>query len=288
MNKNYLLLILLSAIWGSSFIFMRVLAPVFGAASTASFRLLIGSLTLLFYFKKTNYKIKWQQHGFMLLIIGLLNSALPFFLYAFAALYIPASLSVMINGMTPMFGTIFAFLLLSESISLKKIMGLSLGTLGVVIMSYSKALPHNTLAYLSILACLGAASCYGLSAAIIKKYAHDIPAKSLAGGSQLIAGLALLPFVFNTKSFANVQVHHIFLLLIFGALCSGLAYLIYYHIIKTLGPSKALTVTFLMPVFGVFWGRLILFEKIYFQSLIGGSIILIGTFWVVQKNKVIK
>lgn len=284
MNKNYILLILLSAIWGGSFIFMRVLSPIFGAASTASFRLLIGGITLLIYFKKTNFKIDWKKHGLMLVVLGLLNSALPFFLYAFAALHIPASLSVMLNAMTPIFGTFFAFLILKESLHKKKIMGLLLGTLGVVIMSYSKALPHNKMAYLSILACLGAASCYGFSASLIKKYAQDIPAKSLAGGSQLIAGIALLPFVFTTPLNDNIRLSHILLLLVFGALCSGIAYLIYYHIIKSLGPTKALTVTFMMPVFGVLWGSLLLSETIYLQSLLGGAIILIGTFWVVQKQ----
>lgn len=287
MKKNYFLLVLLSAIWGSSFIFMRVLAPVFGPGSTACFRLLIGSFTLIAYFRATGFVIDWRRHGRILVVIGIINSAIPFLLYAFAALYIPSSLSVMVNATAPMFGSFFAYVLLKEKLSTTKVLGLSLGILGVGIMTYSKALPRTEMAYLALLACIGAATCYGLSANLIKKYGQDVPAKSLAGGSQLIAGLVLVPWVFIGGIPKEVQGHHFLLLIIFGSLCSGIAYLIYYHILKHLGPTKTLTVTFLMPVFGVFWAWTLLAERIYPQSILGGCLVLLGTFGVikVQKNK---
>jgi drug/metabolite transporter (DMT)-like permease len=284
-KKDTLLLILLSAIWGGSFIFMRLLAPVLGAASTASFRLLIGGISLLAYYQFIKFKIDWKNHGLLLLGIGITNSALPFFLYAFAALYIPASLSVMINAMAPVFGAIFGVIILKESLHTQKILGLFIGTLGVVTMSYSKALPNNTMAYISILACLGAAACYGFSGAIIKKYAKDIPTKSLAGASQIFAGTALLPWVLTTPIEGTINIKIIALVLAFGILCSGLAYLIYFHIMKSLGPTRALTVTFLMPVFGVIWGKILLNEQLYLQSLLGGLLILFGTYWVVKPQK---
>lgn len=288
MKKDTLLLILLSAIWGGSFIFMRVLAPVLGAATTASLRLLVGGSSLIVYYRFIKFHIDWKNHGLLLFAIGITNSALPFFLYAFAALHIPASLSVMINAMAPIFGAIFGVFILKESIHKQKILGLFIGTLGVVTMSYSKALPNTSMAYVSILACLGAAACYGFSGSIIKKYAKDIPTKSLAGASQIFAGTALLPWFISSPAQGNISINIILLVLVFGVLCSGLAYLIYFHIMKTLGPTKALTVTFLMPVFGVIWGKLLLNEALYFQSLIGGALILLGTYWVVKPHKVKK
>jgi drug/metabolite transporter (DMT)-like permease len=166
--SNYILMITLSAIWGGSFIFMRVLAPVFGAVGTAALRLLIAGVFLMMVFKVSNYKILWKRDWKILFIIGVINSAIPFSSFAFAALYIPASISVVINSMTPMFGSLFAALILGEKLTMQKGMGLVLGTTGVIIISGSKALPVTMEAYLAIAACVLATICYGLAGALIK------------------------------------------------------------------------------------------------------------------------
>lgn len=283
MTKNQtLLLLLLSALWGSSFMFMRLLAPVFGAAGTAGFRLLIGALTLIAYFKVIGYQIPWRHHWPLLVVIGLINSAVPFFLYAFAALHIPSGLSVMINATSPIFGALFTAALLKEAIPNKTAMGLVLGLVGVGIMSGSKALPKETLGYLSLAACLGAAACYGLSGAIIKRWGRALDAKDLAGGSQLFAAMGLLPLFFYQGPTTAIAPWHVGLLLVFGIMCSGLAYLIYYHLMQAIGPTKTLTVTYLMPVFGVFWGWLLLAEAPYLEMVLGGGVILLGTYWVTR------
>jgi drug/metabolite transporter (DMT)-like permease len=281
-QQDYLLLILLSAIWGSSFIFMRLLAPVFGAAGTASLRLLIAAVFLIVLFYFTGYKINWKRDAKLLFFLGLINSALPFYLYAYAALHIPASLSVIINAMSPMFGALFASLILKDRLTPTKVAGLFMGTLGVGLMSGSKSLPQGPQALVALGACLLAAACYGLGSTFVKKYGTHLEARSLAAGSQLFAGLSLLPFFLLHKVDTPITVPIVSMLLIFGIVCSALAYLIYYRIIKTLGPTKALTVTFLMPVFGVVWSNIFLAEPLYSTTLFSGLIILIGTFLVMK------
>lgn len=281
-TKNSLLLILLSAIWGGSFIFMRVLAPVFGAVGTANIRLLIGAIFLLIIYRLIRYQIHWKRDWKLFLVIGIINSALPFTFFSFAALHIPASISVVINSMTPMFGALFEKIILKGSLTINKLMGLVIGTIGVIIISGSKTLSGSPESYVAIFACLAATFCYGLSGALVKKYGKQVEAKAMAGGSQLFAGFVLLPFL-ATSGFSTPVTYDIILtVIVFGVLCSAIAYLIYYHLINTAGPTIALSVTFLMPVFGILWSKIILNEVITGQMILGAFIILIGIYLIIK------
>ena len=285
--KHILLLILLSAIWGGSFIFMRDLAPIFGAFGTAGLRLFIAGSVLLIVFKCTRYKVNWKRDWQFLVVIGLLNSAIPFSLFSYAALHLPASISVVINTMTPMFGALFAALILNEMLTVHKSVGLLIGALGVFIVSGSKSIPDSPYAVVAILGCILATACYGFSGALIKKHAKAIEAKALAGGSQFFAGLMLLPLVFYQGTGVILTANIVLLMLVFAVVCSAIAYLIYFYLIKELGPTSALSVTFLMPVFGMVWGYIILGEQIHREMLIGAVIIILGTFLVVKPRKVL-
>jgi len=281
-TKNSLLLILLSTIWGGSFIFMRVLAPVFGAVGTANIRLLIGAIFLLTIYRLIRYQIHWKRDWKLFLVIGIINSALPFTFFSFAALHIPASISVVINSMTPMFGALFEKIILKGSLTINKLMGLVIGTIGVIIISGSKTLSGTPESYVAIFACLAATFCYGLSGALVKKYGKQVEAKAMAGGSQLFAGFVLLPFL-ATSGFSTPITYDIILtVIVFGVLCSAIAYLIYYHLINTAGPTIALSVTFLMPVFGILWSKIILNEVITGQMILGAFIILIGIYLIIK------
>lgn len=285
---NVLMLISLSAIWGGSFIFMRILAPIFGATGTACLRLLIAALFLLVVFRIMRYHIQWRRDWKFLAVIGVINSAIPFYCYAFAALHIPAGLSVIVNAMSPMFGAVFAALILKDKLTFEKIAGLLLGTIGVGIITGSKAVTPSVNSYLAIGACLLATVCYGLASVLTKKYGKKVEAKAIAGGSQLFAGLSLLPFMLISGPIKPVTVSIVGVLITFAVLCSAIAYLIYYDLIKSIGPTKALTVTFMMPLFGIFWGWLFLGEAIYPTMLLGAGIILVGTYLVVRPQTVRK
>jgi len=281
--SDILRLVLLAAIWGGSFIFMRVLAPVLGPVITADLRVLIAGITLIVYFKIIKFDVQWKLNWVHYLIIGLINSGIPFLLYSFAALHIPASYSVILNSTSPLFGAIFSAIWLSDKLTLKKIIGLLLGAIGVAFVSNVGSATTGAFFGLSIIACLTAAICYGLAGVYIKKFAKTAKPMGIAGASQLLAGVAILPFVFFSPLRGEITTSVVFNILGLALICSAVAYLIYYKLIADVGVTKALTVTFLMPAFGVLWGVIFLSEVVTMPIIVGCALIIAGTIVVVKK-----
>lgn len=287
MNKTqFSLLVLISALWGSSFLFMKQLSPIFGPFLTSSLRLLVASFVLYFYFIITKTKINWKQNFKWFLVVGVLNSAVPFTLYAYAALNLDASISVILNSTAPMFGAIYGLFILKERLNLTKIVGLIIGTIGVIIITSLAFNANISEIYISIGACILASSLYGLSGNIVKKYVNDLDSKELTLGSMLVAGVLLLPFIFFTKIEEPVTFNIVIMILFFGIFCTGLTYLIYFKLVKEIGPVKSLTVTYLMPVFGILWSFLFLDENITITTIIGLVIILLGIY-ILSKSKTV-
>lgn len=281
-SKQFLLLLIPSALWGSSFIFMKELAPIFGPILTSTLRILFASLFLIVLFTIQKYPMKFKEHWKHYLIIGIGNSAIPFSLYAYAALYIPSNLSVILNSTSPMFGALFGFLLLQDRLSFKKIIGVMLGTIGVGVVSSLAFYENSLLFILSILACLGAALLYGLSGAYVKKYASEIEPKQITVGSLTFAsiGLIFLSLILYIGKYAPAVQSEFLLLdlgkvLMFGILCTSIPYIVYYKLLQEIGPVKALTVTYLMPIFGIIWSVLY-GESVSMNAIIGLIIILSG------------
>ncbi len=281
--KDLLLLVLLSAIWGGSFILMRILSPAIGPVGTAFSRLFIAGLFFIVYYLITGQPLHFKRDWKIIALIGVINSAIPFLLFAIAALHIPAALSSIINSMSPMFGLIFAVLLLNDRLTVRRVSGVALGIVGVVIISGSKSLATTTAGYLALLACLLAATCYGLGSTLVKKYAAHIEPVVMAGLSQFFASLSLLPFAIFQRVDYQINGKVIVALLILAIICSGLAYLIYYSLVRRIGPTKTLTVTFLIPIFGMLWGFLILAEAIAKVMIYGMLFVLFGTFLVLYQ-----
>lgn len=275
----------LAAIWGGSFIFMRVLAPILGPVATACLRVLIAGSALSIYFRLIKFEVGWKKYGKHYLIIGVVNSAIPFLLYAFAAMHIPASLSVIMNSSSPLFGALFAALWLGDSLTPQKIMGLLLGISGVTLVAIKEAIVMGNLGILATLACLGAAMCYGLAGVYIKKFTPFLKPLAIAGASQLAAGLVLVPFLVIAPVRGTIDTPIVINMLGLSLLCSALAYVLFYKLVADVGPAKALTVTFLMPVFGLIWGVLFLQEKITLQMIFGCAFIITGTTLVLFKRK---
>ena len=283
---DVLLLLALSASWGSSFIFMRHLAPLIGPVATADMRMFLAGVFLALFFLVTRFRPGWRQNWKHFLLIGLLNSAIPFVLYSAAALYLPASMEAIFNSMSPMFGAIFGAIWLDERLTVRKIAGLLLGIGGVVVMSSFGRLPGGLPTALAILACIIAPMCYGLAGVYIKRKASGAKPMAIAGGSQLIGGLALMPFVFISPPAASAITPRIALIVIaFALLCSAVGYIIYYRLIADVGPTRALTVTFLIPVFAMLWGSLFLGEVVTWSMGLGAAIILAGTYLVIAPRR---
>ncbi len=279
-------LILLAAIWGGSFIFMRVLAPVFGPILTADLRILLAGIVLVTYFSITRFSLNWKTAWKQYLIIGVLNSAIPFSLYSFSAQHIPASYSVILNASSPLFGAICSSIWLSEKLTAKKIIGLLFGTLGVITIAKIPPTEVTPMFGWAILACLTAALCYALTGTYVKKFCSALRPKAIAGASQLLGGIVLLPLAVKNGSNIEFLMTPFLLMNVLGLalLCSAIAYLLYYRLIADIGPTRALTVTFLMPAFGMIWGVLFLGEVVSISMILGTGMIILGTVFVLGIN----
>jgi drug/metabolite transporter (DMT)-like permease len=279
-------LLSLAAIWGGSFIFMRVIAPVLGAIPTANARVLIAGLVLSLYFYFSGINVEWKKNWKQYLIIGIVASGIPFSLFAYASLYIPASYEVILNSTAPIFGAVFSWLWLEEEMNWQKGIGLITAAIGVGIVVDLGRTELTTTFVSSVLACLLASICYGLAGIYIKKFTKGLKPIAIAGGSQLLVGLALLPIslTYNVDLQALMEPKIILCILGLALICSMLAYLLYYQLIADIGPTRALSVTFLMPVFGMLWGNLFLDEVITVQMIFGTVVILGGTWLVVRKK----
>ncbi|MFZ1685467.1 MAG: DMT family transporter [Candidatus Zixiibacteriota bacterium] len=278
-------LLLLAAIWGGSFIFMRVLAPVLGPVLTADLRVMIAGLTLILYFRIIKFDPQWRPHWKKYLLIGSINSALPFFLFSFAALHIPASYSVILNSTSPFFAALFSAMWLHERLTIPKLLGLVVGAVGVGLVVRVGTVETDSMVALAVGACLLAAICYGLTATYIRRFGKELKPMSIAGASQVMAGLVLIPLIPFSPMKGELTLTVGVTVVIFSLLCSAVAYLLYYRLIADLGATKALTVTFLMPAFGMLWGFLILHEQITPGMILGAILILTGCALVLAKRK---
>lgn len=270
-------LVLLAAVWGASFLFMRVLAPLLGPFVTADLRMLIGALFLSVVFVVAHKNPQFKGNTKTFLIIGMVNSALPFTLFSLAALSLPASVAVVLNALSPVFGTLAGVAFLGEKVTVPKALGLALGVAGVVVVAGGLDLGVDSGRWWALGACILAPLCYAMAGILVKKRASGIAPASLAMGSQLWAGLVMLP-TWGLGHLAPLGDPLVLVLVAaFGILCSGLAYLWYYGLMQRIGPTKTLTVTFLMPAFGVLWGVVFLGESLT-PALVGGAVlIVVGT-----------
>lgn len=274
-------LLLLAAIWGASFLFMRIAAPVLGPVLTAELRTLIAGIALAAYFAATGFDPEWRRWGRHYVIVGILGSAVPFLLWAYAALTLGAGLLSVLNATAPMFGALCSALLLREKLSARRILGLVIGVAGVALVT--QPAPGTDLHYPALLGALLAASCYGLIATYIKRFASKAPSRGMAVGSQLAAGVLLIPFIPLWPPTAAPTALAVASILALGLVCTAIAYLLYFRLIADLGATGALTVTYLIPVFGVLWGALFLGEALSASMLAGGALVILGTVLVLRK-----
>jgi drug/metabolite transporter (DMT)-like permease len=269
-------LLLLAAIWGGSFLFMRVGAPVLGPTLLIGWRVALAAVFLLAIAVISRRAIAMRAHWRHYLILGACNSAVPFLLFAFAAQTLSASLLSIINATAPIFAAAIASLARRAFPAPKVALGLVLGITGVVVLVSFDAVMLRAGAIVALLAGLGASLSYGV-ASIYAKSAPGVDPFANALGSMCAATLLIAPAVPFFPPHAPADASVVVAVLALGVVCSGVAYLLYFRLIADLGPASALTVTFLIPVFGVLWGRLFLGEPIGVHTLAGSSIVIVGT-----------
>jgi drug/metabolite transporter (DMT)-like permease len=227
------------------------------------------------------FRSNWKQY----LVVGSLNSALPFSLFAYAALTLPAGYSAILNATSPLWGALVGALALGEKLTARKAAGLLLGIVGVAFLVRLGPVQFTSQMLLAVLAGVVAALCYGIAAAYSKKKASTLPAPQMATGSQIGAMLVLLPFLPLSPMRGEVTTFIVVSACALALLCTAVAYFIYFRLIADLGPSKALTVTFLIPLFALVWGALFLHETINLNTLIGCALVVLATWLVVFQGR---
>lgn len=280
-SSDFLRLFSLAAIWGASFLFMRKIAPVLGALWTAEVRVGLAGIALLAFMVLTARAMNFRQNWKSFLILGTINSALPFALYSYAALSIPAGYSAIVNATSPLWGALLGAIFLSEQLTFRKMSGMAVGILGVAFLVRLGPVEFNSKLILAVLACVGATFCYAIVGVYTKKKLAGITAMQMAAGSQVGATFVLLPFLPLVPVQGEITTTVAMLAIALALLCSAVAYLIYFRLMADLGPTKALTVTFLIPLFALLWGYLFLQESITVNTLVGCAGVVLATWLVV-------
>ena len=273
--------ILLAALWGGSFLFMRLGTLEFGPLPTAGLRVAIASLALLPVMLSRGLWPQLRQHWKPVMICGLINSAIPFALFSFALLSISTGLSSILNATVPLFGALVAWLWLGDKPGTSRTVGLVIGFIGVALLASGKASfkpdASGAVTAWGILACLLATISYAVAASFTRRYLSGLNSLMVATGSQIGAalGLALPTLLMWPVQAPSLKAWGALLAL--GILCTAVAYVLFFRLIEQLGPARAITVTFTIPVFAVFYGVTLLGETVTTWMLFCGVIVLCGT-----------
>ncbi|MGB2817613.1 MAG: DMT family transporter [Burkholderiaceae bacterium] len=270
-------LVLLAALWGASFLFTRIAAPAFGPLALAEVRVAIASAMLVPLLAWRADLTELRRHAPRFLLLGAVNTAIPFALFAYAALSITAGLASILNATAPLFTALVARLWLRERLTPLQWLGMAIGMAGVAWLSASKARFTLDGSALAIGAGVLASVSYGVSASVVKRYFTGVRPLAVAAGSQSGAALLLLPFALAAWPAGTLRFVDWASAIALGVLCTGLAYILYFRLIARVGPATAMTVTFLIPAFAMLWGGLILGEAVSVTMLAGCAVILAGT-----------
>ncbi|MDP1902324.1 MAG: DMT family transporter [Rubrivivax sp.] len=274
-------LLLLGALWGASFLFMRLGAVDFGPLALVFVRVAGAALVLMPLLLARGEGPALRQHWRAIAVVGLVNSALPFLFFTLAALALSAALMSVFNATAPIWGALVARLWLGDKLGPSRALGLAIGVAGVVGLSWGKAdfRPglHGVSPALGIAACVAAAMLYGVAANLSRRHLGGVPPMAVAAGSQLSAALLLaLPAAWAWPAVTPGATAWWSA----GALavaCTGAAYVLYFRLIAHAGAANAISVTFLIPAFAMLWGWLFLAERPTAGMLAGCAVILLGT-----------
>jgi drug/metabolite transporter (DMT)-like permease len=274
-------LLLLAALWGGSFLFMRIAAPEFGALALVFVRVAGASLFLLPLLLWRGETAALRRHWRPILVVGLSNSALPFLCLAVAALVLNAGLMAIFNATAPLWTAVIGTLWLKDRLPASRWLGLVIGFAGVLGLVAGQASlkpgEHGVSPALGIAACIAATVLYGFAANYTKARLQGVPSMAVAAGSQIGAMLLIALPAWWAWPAVNPGHGAWLAALVLALACTGLAYMLYFRLITRAGPANAITVTLLVPGFALLWGTLALGETLTAGMLAGCAVILLGT-----------
>jgi drug/metabolite transporter (DMT)-like permease len=276
-KTDFLLLTILSAIWGASFLFMRIASPEFGPVALICVRMTGAVIIVLPFLLSKKFRARVASHAGRLTLLGITNHVIPFTLLAFATTRLEAGFTSLINATTPMFTAIAGAALFATAISRSQIVGLAIAFFGVFILSFGKLSFTAGGAGWAILAGLGATFCYGISVNYSKRHLSGLSASEITVGSMLASTLILLlPGWWFWPEVQPSQEAWISAILL-ATVCTAIAFLLFFRVLASAGAIASSTVTFLVPVFAIGWGISLLGESLNLQLIIGMLVTLLGT-----------
>ncbi|MDG2420154.1 MAG: DMT family transporter [Gammaproteobacteria bacterium] len=274
--RNFFELLILSAIWGSSFLFLRVASPAFGPIFLIEMRVLSGLVVLLpvFFFMGKYHELR--SHWRMILLISLMNMAIPFCFFAYSALNMGAGLLSVINATVPIFTTVVGFLYFRNRMSKSGLGGLLVGLFGVVVLVFDPSETSGVTSYLAIPSALIACALYGIAINLASYKLKEVSGITITTGSLFFSSILLLPFAVIAKPEVIPRGVIWLSVLALGIVCTGFGYILFYRLIGKIGPQKAIMTTYLIPLFSILWGSLFLAETVSISMLFGGMMVLMG------------
>lgn len=274
-------LLFLGVVWGCSFLFMRIAAPAFGPFALVELRLALGALVLLPFLWLARAQFPPRRWP-VLAGIGVLNSVLPFLLFAWGAERAPAAIGAICNAMTVLFTALVAFAFFGEKIGARRAGALLVGFVGVVVLATGKA--GGLSVGPAALAGASASLLYGIGYNLVKRHMAGLPPAASAAATLGSGALLLAPLAWLHWPHAAIPARAWGCASALGVVCTGLAFLLYYRLIQRIGPARASTVTYLIPVFGALLAWAILGEPLTWTMLLAGMLIL-GSVAVSQRGR---
>ena len=270
-------LVALGFLWGASFLFMRIAGPEFGTFALVEVRVAIAAFVLvpMLYAKGQFGELtdNWATLG----ILGVHNTAMPFLLLTWATLFLSAGIAGILNATAPIFAAIIAWAWLGEKLTISRTAGLLVGTVGVWLLVHDKVGASMGDTTLAVIAALGGSFLYGVGGNFTRRYARRVKPLAIAAGSQVGAALVLLPVAVVTWPESPVSQTAWAAAITMGLFSTALAYILYFRLIANTGPTNAITVTYLIPLFAMLLGALVIDEPITGAMIAGCAVILLGT-----------
>ena len=276
-TRLYIELVLLSAVWGSSFLFLRIAAPAMGPFFLVEMRVLSGLVVMLpmcfLLGKWPEFRKNWKP----IFIIGLINMAVPFCFFSYAAINISAGLLSILNATVPFFTALIGFAVWGRKLSILAILGTALGFLGVVVLVLDPAaIAAGNMDLLAAASALFACVLYGLALNIVSQKLSHVSGLAITTGSLFLASVLILPLALWQMPAEMPELPVWLSVISLGVVCTGLAYMLFYRLIARLGTEQAIMTTYLIPLFSILWGSLFLAESITLFMVLGCILVLLG------------
>jgi drug/metabolite transporter (DMT)-like permease len=269
-------LVALAAMWGASYLFMRYAVPSMGPVLMIEVRVALAGAALAAFVLGTGGRIGWKRHWRAYLFVGAVGVAAPFTLIAKALTVIDASTGAILNALAPLFASIVAAIWIRDPLTPAKVAGIALCLAGTIVLVGWTPAPVSAREVFAASLSVAATALYGYTIVFTKVKLADTNPLSTAAGTLLMATAAMLPFTPVTRDLSAIPSGAWIATAGLAFISTAIAFILYYRLIADIGPVKAITVTLLVPVFGMIWGMLLLGEPLTAGRLAGCAIILAG------------